>query len=331
MTLQKQSIQSAIWITIVSLFFTCGNFIHANKVCDYVKREKVNLINKELLKISKEDLNTLKCNLLTKLTPLHQALLDNHGPDIVNALLEKGINTTNSDIWGKHALHFAAKNLESVLPVEAFMKQYKLMMIDDGNSVKAIDNDGKTALHYAAEYGNTNFIKELINYHYFYLIDVNAVDRENKTALYYAVVFEHKDTIETLLGGGAQHNVGSPICPLLENCGVCKNSTLSFKCEHSQSLEKVSDFFFIAGILTLFLHLVTFVSEITTKMLVKLSFKEEKKPSDDENIDKTKDKDSTSKISNVEKKERVNARGAKTPKASLTKTRSSKQRPKKSN
>ena len=61
--------------------------------------------------------------------------------------------------------------------------------------VNAVDEDGETALMYAAQSGHFDIVKYLIEDHG---ADVNAVDEDGKTALMCAADGDHSDIAEYL-------------------------------------------------------------------------------------------------------------------------------------
>ena len=66
-------------------------------------------------------------------------------------------------------------------------------------NVRAVDKDGKTALHYAAQAGKDLTIEKLVDAG----ADVKAVDKDGKTALHYAAQTEESLTIWKLIDAGA--------------------------------------------------------------------------------------------------------------------------------
>jgi ankyrin repeat protein len=75
----------------------------------------------------------------------------------------------------------------------------------EGNSAlaNAKDEDGKTALYYAARNGDKETVELLLEYN----ADVNAATEKGFTPLYWAVDYGHKDVVKLLLEGGADPNV----------------------------------------------------------------------------------------------------------------------------
>ena len=359
--------KSVVLITFISLLFICSNFTYAKNIlkdaeniwkesnlCKNIKKENVNTVTNKLLpKISTENLDTFVCNHYTKLTPLHQALIDNRGPEIVNALLEKGMNTTKSDIYGKHILHFAAKNKKhSSIPAKALINS-GLSKVDPSAFI-AIDHDGKTALHYAAENGNTDFINLISNHYLHNFINVNALDNKNRTALFYAVIMEHKDTVDSLVQVGAKLGWGAPVCPLLEERNTFANRTISILCKYTNEtalaemnenygkLFEYLQIFLGIWVLTIYLYTTAVEAFNFIKVKVKTFFgqldelngfkafmskklrlflKEEETKSGDIKIIKVSNKASTPKITTAKKRERGTAKAAKTPKASPARIR----------
>jgi ankyrin repeat protein len=74
------------------------------------------------------------------------------------------------------------------------------LLLERGASVKARDNDGKTALHHAAEHGQDAIAKILIDAG----ADVTARDAAGRTPLQWAEMGKHDKTIAVLKEAGAK-------------------------------------------------------------------------------------------------------------------------------
>ncbi|KAK8719995.1 hypothetical protein OTU49_013641, partial [Cherax quadricarinatus] len=72
-------------------------------------------------------------------------------------------------------------------------------LLDHHADVSAVDNNGQTPLHYAAELQNARVTKMLLARH----ADVQATDNEGLTPLHYAAWFGKKDVVTVLLEHGA--------------------------------------------------------------------------------------------------------------------------------
>ena len=68
-----------------------------------------------------------------------------------------------------------------------------------GADVKLVDKDGDTALHGAAETGNVEIMRMLLDKN----ADINAKNREGGTPLMWAAVFGNDDAVQLLLSRGA--------------------------------------------------------------------------------------------------------------------------------
>jgi len=73
-----------------------------------------------------------------------------------------------------------------------------LLLLSHGADVNAVDKDGRTPLHYAAEGGCAEAVKKLLELG----ADVYAIDSRGQTALHYAVKSLNKDVVELVLHAG---------------------------------------------------------------------------------------------------------------------------------
>ena len=166
-------------------------------------------------------------------TPLMDALKRNQF-DIAQLLLECGANINHCDNRGMTALHSAAaighvKTIEFVLKnganVNAIdnieysplhtateMEEWdefsdysdcvKMLMENVANpNLKTLNL--KTAVHLAAENGDTEMVEHLLKYN----VDIDAIDRFQNSALHYAVENAHVEVVKLLLQKGANTNV----------------------------------------------------------------------------------------------------------------------------
>ncbi len=86
-------------------------------------------------------------------TALHEAARNNH-MNIVEILLDRGIDINSKICNGNTALHIAANSCNMNI-VE--------ILLDRGIDINSKDNDGNTALHWAARWGYTNIVEILLN------------------------------------------------------------------------------------------------------------------------------------------------------------------------
>ena len=109
--------------------------------------------------------------------------------ELVEFLLEKG---ATEDI-------FAAAIVGHTDKVAAFLKQ-------DPKLINARDSDGKTALHWAALYGQTKVMELLLANK----ADVNSLDEDGFTPLHWAATFNQSDAVKLLLANKAEHESQGP-------------------------------------------------------------------------------------------------------------------------
>ncbi|XP_046554920.1 serine/threonine-protein phosphatase 6 regulatory ankyrin repeat subunit B-like [Haliotis rubra] len=144
-------------------------------------------------------------------TPLHHAAEHNNW-ECANLLLESGGDPCIQDQQGKTALH-AAVEAEYVFNICRYTdtsyravserikktKSIAKLLVENGCSHSVTDNQGKTALHCAAESGSVYSLQ--------LLLDDNATpfikDKEGKTPLHYASAKGTSDNVKRLLEKGA--------------------------------------------------------------------------------------------------------------------------------
>jgi ankyrin repeat protein len=91
-------------------------------------------------------------------------------------------------------IHEAAKQ-GNLAKAEALLK-------DNANLVSSKDNNGYTALHFAAFGGH----KDVADFLLAHMADVNAKNNQDLTPLYLAVAYDHKDVVDLLLSNKADVN-----------------------------------------------------------------------------------------------------------------------------
>ena len=84
-------------------------------------------------------------------------------------------------------------------------------LLNLGEDVDSIDEEGNTALHYAAECGADSIVKYLVEKG----ADLNAVNDEGDTPLHKATISNFVPVIETLIAGHADVNAQASISAFL--------------------------------------------------------------------------------------------------------------------
>jgi len=153
-------------------------------------------------------------------TPLHHAVEKGH-KEIVELLIAHGADVNAKDAQGRTPLDLAMKRshqeiVKLLLPkggdVSMHMAAYAgdlqrvEKFIDDGTYVDAKDQEGQTALHYAAKGGERGMAEFLIAHG----ADVNTgnASESHWTPLQEATYYGKKGMVELLLAKGADINVG---------------------------------------------------------------------------------------------------------------------------
>ncbi|HVV69200.1 MAG TPA: ankyrin repeat domain-containing protein [Patescibacteria group bacterium] len=142
---------------------------------------------------------------LSKKTPLHLALQNNHGA-VAKALLEAKADPRAVCAKERTPLHEAAQYTTDLQ--EELMKS----LIAKGADVKATDWNGQTILmslllSTRATVKNQHLLEWLIDLG----VDVDAQDRRGKTALYYACSRNDVASVKTLLSKGADPDISAPM------------------------------------------------------------------------------------------------------------------------
>lgn len=115
--------------------------------------------------------------------------------DIVNALIEKGVDVkAKDDVDGCMAIHLAAANGKNDV--------INILLDVDASNINDVDNRGNTPLHWASMKGRADTVSLLIENG----ADIEAKDIDNWTALHYAAAFASLQTVEALVDNGADKN-----------------------------------------------------------------------------------------------------------------------------
>jgi ankyrin repeat protein len=121
--------------------------------------------------------------------------------DVVERLIEQGIDVNKTDEYGETALHLAAKNGHTGL--------VQWMIEEKGAAVNQSDTNARTALHYAAEMGHKDILGLLLPK--MTPDAINQADAYGKTALHLAAEKGHKDLVDLLVNQGAAVNQANNI------------------------------------------------------------------------------------------------------------------------
>ncbi|AZL14968.1 ankyrin repeat domain-containing protein [Rickettsiales endosymbiont of Stachyamoeba lipophora] len=179
-------------------------------------------------------------------TALHCAAERDHverdNTETIRILAQLGANVNTQALYGKTALHSAAEHghtetvrvlvqelkadvnakdedgrtaLHYAATVVGQTETVYVLVQELGADIKATDNNGKTALHYTV-YGNTNGHTETVRVLVQELkADVNAKDKDGRSALHYAVIYghtnAHTETVRVLAQLGADVNATNNI------------------------------------------------------------------------------------------------------------------------
>lgn len=115
--------------------------------------------------------------------------------DIVNALIEKGVDVkAKDDVDGCMAIHLAAANGKNDV--------INILLDVDASNINDVDNRGNTPLHWASMKDRADTVLLLIENG----ADIEAKDIDNWTALHYAAAFASLQTVEALVDNGADKN-----------------------------------------------------------------------------------------------------------------------------
>ncbi|XP_063399769.1 ankyrin-1-like [Mytilus trossulus] len=166
--------------------------------------------------------------------------------DTVSLLLEKGALADITNEKGQSAIHVLFSEMPHISrDAEMILLQ---LLIDNGISVNATDDEGKSALIVAVErYGDRNrnrnrilsrksnpsFTNNIINELLRHGADVKAVDKRGRTAL--NIFCQKGSTMEigrNLLQAGADPSVGNCLQSVLHNSELCKKTELFLELLH---------------------------------------------------------------------------------------------------
>uniref|UniRef100_A0A6M2EZ84 S-acyltransferase n=1 Tax=Populus davidiana TaxID=266767 RepID=A0A6M2EZ84_9ROSI len=111
----------------------------------------------------------------------------NNFPDVAQYIIEHGGDVNQNDNLRQTALHWAAVR-GSIAVAD--------VLLQNGGRVETADANGYRAVHVAAQYGQTGFLNHIgAKYH----ADFDAVDNEGRSPLHWAAYKGYADTIRLLL------------------------------------------------------------------------------------------------------------------------------------
>ncbi|KAF3323779.1 putative protein S-acyltransferase 23 [Carex littledalei] len=111
----------------------------------------------------------------------------NNFPGIAQYIIENGGDVNSADLGGQTALHWAA--VRGATPVTDILLQ-------NGAHPEAADSHGYRAVHVAAQYGQTTFLNHIISK---YGVDFDALDNDGRSTLHWAAYKGYTDTVRLLL------------------------------------------------------------------------------------------------------------------------------------
>lgn len=121
---------------------------------------------------------------------------DNAGKQLVELLLGDGADVNKADRSG-------TTPLQALLARGSDVGGMALLLLDKGADPKALNAEGKNALHLAVEGGDLGTVKLLFSRS----VDVNARTRTGDTPLHLAISRQNQDMIDALLNAGANVNL----------------------------------------------------------------------------------------------------------------------------
>ncbi len=119
--------------------------------------------------------------------------------DSINNGIEQYLGKSEEGTWtdkeGRTLLHIYARdggNLDEIIS-----------LIKSVSNINAVENSGKTPLHYATIYGRSGIVSALLEHG----ADINAVDNDGKTPLHYASHYGNYEMIKLLIESGADTTI----------------------------------------------------------------------------------------------------------------------------
>jgi ankyrin repeat protein len=135
-----------------------------------------------------------------KMQPLHLAARNGHAEVVSVLLKQKTVNINTKDgKFGKTALIWACEKYAYQNAIKLLLGRedvIKLLLAREDVEVNAKDNEAKTALIWACQYGREGVVKLILARED---VVVNAKDNEAKTALMFSCKNGHRDVVKLLL------------------------------------------------------------------------------------------------------------------------------------
>lgn len=129
---------------------------------------------------------------------------NDHVLDALRPVIEAGADLNARNAQGCTALMLACRVDEEVKKIpassQALLEAAKALL-KAGACVDLVDNDGRSALHYAAYLGSTEIVEMLLSKGS--LSTLNLPDNDRKMPLTVAVEFDHPEAVSLLLSAGA--------------------------------------------------------------------------------------------------------------------------------
>ncbi len=126
------------------------------------------------------------------ITPLNYAATEKGNKEVVELLLEKGVDIEARDVQKRTALHIAVKNGDFEITE---------LLLEKGADIEATELFGRTPLHFAAEEGQKELTELLLEKG----ADTEARNSRGNTPLHIASREGHKEIAEMLLEKGANN------------------------------------------------------------------------------------------------------------------------------
>ncbi|KAF4817717.1 putative ankyrin repeat protein [Colletotrichum tropicale] len=206
--------------------------------------QKMDIVVRMLVS-NKADIQQTLCGSAFTFDTAFQGACFNAGVATINFLIDEGASVQHCDSLGRLPLHFAAANgIENFLAV----------MLTHRGDIMAPDKEGKTCLHWAAQFGNSQTVKFIIDR--LHGADVDCKDSDGWTPLCWAARGskpgdfgkmrsekpDFSNVIRTLLRHGAspETTITGPLfgCKTCNALAFCNKCVQHFETYHSSEKQK---------------------------------------------------------------------------------------------